>query len=181
MKIKFLPQNITVEGEPGKSLMECARENNLPISSSCNGRGICAECRVHIKEGEENTLPPSEKEITLIGGGCFIDRRRLSCQLFCFGPAVIDLSEQVARQKYQGGLKKQFLEKINKKSLEESAAEGGVFLEQDQDIQKISQKLKTQETSPASKTFKNSVQNRDRRGRRKRKFHSFRRRGKKKF
>ncbi len=138
MKIKFLPQNLNVDVEQGKSVMEVAKENSLPISSSCNGMCVCAECRVYIVDGEENVLPPSTKETELIGGGHFVDRRRLSCQLFCYGDLTVNLSEQVEREKKEGGIKKQFLKKINKDSLEDSSSLGGVLLEQDKDMRKMS-------------------------------------------
>jgi len=137
MKIKFLPQNLNVELEQGKSVMEVARENNLPVSSSCNGMCVCAECRIYIVDGEENVLPPSTKEVELIGGGHFMDRRRLSCQLFCFGDLTVDLSEQVEREKKEGGIKKQFLKKINKNNIDDSSSLGGVLVEQNKDMQKM--------------------------------------------
>ena len=137
MKIKFLPQNISVDVEPGKSVMELARENKLSISSSCNGMCSCAECRVYVVEGETHILPPSAKEVELIGGGYFIDNRRLSCQLFCFGDVTVDLSEQVEREKQGGIIKKQFLKQLLKASPEESSSLGGILIEQDQEIEKV--------------------------------------------
>ncbi len=136
MKVKFLPQNVSVDIKPGKNVMELARENKLPISSSCNGMCSCAECRVYIVEGEAHILPPSAKEVELIGGGYFIDNRRLSCQLFCFGDVTVDLSEQVDRGKQ--AVKKQFLKHLSKGGVEESSSVGGILVEQDQEINKIS-------------------------------------------
>lgn len=97
MKIKFLPQNIIVEGSPDKTLLKIATENHLEIRSICKGVPSCAECRVKIVEGEFNILPPSKAEISLIGTSHFIDGRRLSCQVRCFGDVTVDLSEQVDR------------------------------------------------------------------------------------
>ena len=137
MKVKFIPQNVSIEIKPGQSVMELARENNLPVSSSCNGRATCAECRVYIKEGEERVLPPSAKEADLIGGGIFIDNRRLSCQLFCFGDVTVDLSEQVERNQEGGMIKKRLLKQISKEK--DYSSVGGVLVEQDQEeISKIS-------------------------------------------
>lgn len=138
MKLKFLPQNISVDIKSGKSVMELARENNLPISSSCNGMCSCAECRVYIVDGEAHVLPPSAKEMELIGGGHFIDNRRLSCQLFCFGEVTVDLSEQVEREKQGGIIKKQFLKHLSKDNSEESSSVGGILVEQDQEMNTIS-------------------------------------------
>ena len=136
MKVKFLPQNISIEIKSGKSIMDLARENKLPVSSSCNGMCSCAECRVYVVKGEAHVLPPSAKEVELIGGGYFIDNRRLSCQLFCFGDVTVDLSEQVEREKQGGVMKKQFLKQISKDS-KDSSSLGGILLEQDQEINAV--------------------------------------------
>lgn len=101
MKIKFLPQNIEVEGTPNKSLLQIATENKLEIRSICKGVPSCAECRVRISEGERNVLPPTKAELSLIGTSHFIDGRRLSCQVRCFGDVTVDLSEQVERAEHK--------------------------------------------------------------------------------
>lgn len=97
MKIKFFPQNIEVEGTPNKSLLQIATENKIEIRSICKGVPSCAECRVRIKEGESNILPPNKAELNLIGTSHFIDGRRLSCQVHCYGDVTVDLTEQVER------------------------------------------------------------------------------------
>lgn len=97
MKVKFLPQNVEVEVTPAKSLLQIATENNLEIRSICKGVPSCAECRVRIVEGDQNVLPPSKAELNLIGTSYYIDSRRLSCQLRCFGDVTIDLTEQVEK------------------------------------------------------------------------------------
>ena len=137
MKVKFVPQNISLEIKSGQSVMELARENNLPVNSSCNGRATCAECRVYVKEGEARVLPPSAKEADLIGGGIFIDNRRLSCQLFCFGDVTVDLSEQLERNQEGDMIKKRLLKQISKEK--DYSSVGGILVEQDQEeINKIS-------------------------------------------
>jgi ferredoxin len=100
MKVKFVPQNIECEIKPGQSVMHVAQDNGLYIKSVCKGVPSCAECRVRIIDGEHNVLPPGSEELSLIGTGHFIDRRRLSCQLKCFGDITVDLNEQI--QKEQG-------------------------------------------------------------------------------
>lgn len=101
MKIKFLPQNIEVEGDPNKSLLQIATENHLEIRSICKGVPSCAECRVHVVAGELNLLPPNKAELNLIGTSHFIDGRRLSCQMHCYGDVTVDLSEQVDKAESQ--------------------------------------------------------------------------------
>jgi 2Fe-2S ferredoxin len=94
-KIKFLPQNIEVPVDPEKSLLKIAQENGVKIKSICNGTPSCAECRVKIVEGDQSVPPPSKAELSLIGTSYFLDGRRLSCQVRCFGSVTVDLTEQV--------------------------------------------------------------------------------------
>jgi ferredoxin, 2Fe-2S len=97
MKIKFVPQNIEIEGDPNKTLLQLATENNIPIKSICNGVPSCAECRVRIIEGDHVIPPPNQSEINLIGSSYFLDGRRLSCQVRCLGSMTVDLTEQVGK------------------------------------------------------------------------------------
>ncbi len=112
MKVKFVPQNIELDIDSSQSVMQLAHNNGINIKSVCNGLPSCAECRVKVVDGEYNVFPPSAKELSLIGTGYFIDQRRLSCQLRCFGDVVIDISEQDLKQQEdkhrrpQGNLRK---------------------------------------------------------------------------
>jgi ferredoxin, 2Fe-2S len=94
-KIKFLPQNIEIDVNPEKSLLKLAQENGIKIKSICNGTPSCAECRIKIIEGDQNVPAPSKAELNLIGTSYFIDGRRLSCQVRCFGSITVDMTEQV--------------------------------------------------------------------------------------
>lgn len=98
MKVKFVPQNVEFEIKPGESVMHVAQDHGLYIKSVCKGVPSCAECRVRVVEGEHNVLPPGSEELSLIGTGHFIDRRRLSCQLKCFGDITVDMTEQLEKQ-----------------------------------------------------------------------------------
>ncbi len=98
MKVKFIPQNIECEVKTGQSVLDVALQNNIYIKSICRGVPSCAECRVVLAEGEYNVLQPSSAELSLIGSGYFIDRRRLSCQLKCFGDITVDLTEQIEKE-----------------------------------------------------------------------------------
>jgi 2Fe-2S ferredoxin len=99
MKVKFLPSGKELEVDSNQSVMELAHKNGIYIKSVCNGVPSCAECRVKIVDGDYNVLPPAAKELNLIGNGYFIDQRRLSCQLICFGDLTVDLTEQIEKEK----------------------------------------------------------------------------------
>lgn len=95
MKIKFIPQNVEVDVDPSKTLLQLATQNGLKIKSICGGVASCAECRVIIKEGENSIPEPGKAELNLIGTSYYIDGRRLSCQVRCFGAVTVDLTEQL--------------------------------------------------------------------------------------
>ncbi len=97
MKIKFLPQDITIETNSEKSLLEIAWANNIPIKSICKGVPSCAECRIKIVEGDSNINPPTRTELNIVGTNYFLDGRRLSCQVYCFGDVTIDMKDQLDR------------------------------------------------------------------------------------
>ncbi len=98
-KVIFMPQNIELELKPNQSVMDLAHDNDIHIKSICKGIPSCAECKIKVAEGEYNVIPPSSKELNLIGSLCFLDNSRLSCQMKCFGDITVDLSEQVERAK----------------------------------------------------------------------------------
>jgi 2Fe-2S ferredoxin len=133
MKVKFMPQNIELEIKPDQSVKDLADKNGIFIKSICNGLPSCAECRIRVTEGEHNVLPPSAKELNLIGTGYFIDQRRLSCQLLCFGDITVDMAEQLEKQK-QGPKRTQGSRKVE---IAASHAVTGNLIEQDQDIKNI--------------------------------------------
>lgn len=118
---------------PDISVKDFCLEKGIFIKTLCNGLPSCAECRVHIVEGEHNVLPPSAKELSLIGTGYYIDRRRLSCQLRCFGDVTIDISEQIEKQNED--LKERRPQGAIKKDVTESShAVLGSFLEQEGEL-----------------------------------------------
>lgn len=101
MKIKFLPQDITIEGNSDKSLLELAFDNNIPIKSICKGVPSCGECRIKIADGDNNVNPPGRAELSVLGTNYFLDGRRLSCQVRCFGDITVDMQEQLDRDDNQ--------------------------------------------------------------------------------
>jgi 2Fe-2S ferredoxin len=129
MKVKFVPQNVEFEIKPGQTVMDLAHEKGVPIRTTCNGLPSCAECRVRVVDGDWNVNPPSRKELNLIGTGYYIDQRRLSCQMLCFGDIVVDTTEQLEKEA-EGPVTKKFLTKVHKETAAQSHSLGGVMLEE---------------------------------------------------
>lgn len=128
MKIKFVPVNIEVEASPDKTVLQIATENQIQIRSICKGLPSCAECRVHVKDGDYNLPPPTKAELGLIGTSYYLDGRRLSCQLRCFGDVTIDVTEQLENK--DGSAKKIRGFKSKTTQTESHAVQGTLVLEE---------------------------------------------------
>lgn len=124
MKVKFLPQDIEVDIKPGQSVLNVAQDNGVHIQSVCKGIPSCAECRVQVIEGADNVLPPMPEELNLIGTAHFVDQRRLSCQMRCFGSVVVNLEEQVAKEQVSA---KRPQGKAHKEEADSSARMGNIL------------------------------------------------------
>ena len=130
MKIKFLPNNQEIEGDPNKSLLQLCNDNHIEIRSVCKGAGNCAECRVKIVSGEHNIRPPSKVELAAIWSNYFIDQRRLACQVRCFGDVTVDLTEQIERSETQSKKVRGFRAQNQRGAVETHAKQGTMILEE---------------------------------------------------
>jgi len=73
-----------IDAEPGKSLMESAKVNDIEgIVAECGGSMVCGTCHVHIAEPWGSRLePPSEMEADMLECVRYpAPEARLSCQI----------------------------------------------------------------------------------------------------
>ena len=160
MKVKFSPIDKEFDIEPNQSVLDLAQKNGVFIKTICNGNASCAECRVKIIDGEQNVLPPTSKELALVGTGYFIDQRRLACQLRCFGDVTIDLKEQLDRK--DAGPKRIL---GNRKMEEDSHAVSEMIMKEDQElVEKVEARVQRQEQQK-KKHHKGGGKNNKNRGR----------------
>lgn len=173
MKVKFLPMDVEFDIEPNQSVMKLAHEKGVKIKSVCNGLPSCAECRVKLVEGEHNVLPPSAKELSLIGTGHFIDQRRLSCQLMCFGDITVDLTEQMDKvitdqqRRPQGTLRKDDSEVSR-------AITGNLIKDEEQIFEKMESAQKVESRPPRHQQREERPNNKNKRPNRRNKSHKYR-------
>ena len=87
VKIIFIQpdgQEQAVEVEPGVTLMEAAKINNVPgIEAECGGACACATCHVYVDEAwREKTASPSQMEEDMLDFAFDVrEASRLSCQI----------------------------------------------------------------------------------------------------
>ena len=74
-----IDKNLSVPKTVGRSVLELALENNIPMANLCKGNARCSTCRVVLLDGEPP--PRNEKEEILAKKLGLPDQVRLSCQL----------------------------------------------------------------------------------------------------
>ncbi|MEL7299083.1 MAG: 2Fe-2S iron-sulfur cluster-binding protein [Pseudomonadota bacterium] len=74
-----------VEASAGETLMEAARNNNVPgIEADCGGACACATCHAYISESWAEKMPamdPLEEDMLDFAQAQIPGRSRLSCQI----------------------------------------------------------------------------------------------------
>jgi len=75
------PGGLAIKAQPGATLLEISRINDVPLASVCGGRARCSTCRVKVLEGSESLGQPGVSEAAVlkrIGAGGDV---RLACQI----------------------------------------------------------------------------------------------------
>ncbi|AFZ09257.1 ferredoxin [Oscillatoria nigro-viridis PCC 7112] len=68
-KVCFLPDNVTVEAEPGELLLDVAKRAGVSIPTGCL-MGSCHACEVEIDDGDTicaciSGIPSGKKQVTI--------------------------------------------------------------------------------------------------------------------
>ena len=93
-KINIRPTGESLEITKDQTLLDCLRENNVYVKSSCGGVASCSDCIIKIVSGEDNLTSPPFEEIQLLGNVFHITKERLACQCkVAEGDVTIDLSD----------------------------------------------------------------------------------------
>jgi uncharacterized 2Fe-2S/4Fe-4S cluster protein (DUF4445 family) len=76
-KIKFLPDEKTVDVEAGTTLMEAAQNAGVHINNLCGGKGVCGRCRVKLTNGKTRA---DKHSISLLSKEEILEGYVLACQ-----------------------------------------------------------------------------------------------------
>jgi uncharacterized 2Fe-2S/4Fe-4S cluster protein (DUF4445 family) len=93
-KIIFKPENKEIEAPEGSTLLDAAREADIHINASCNGKGSCGKCKLIIDSGNIKSEPTSllstrEKEKNYV----------LACQTEIFGDVMVRIPDETIERK----------------------------------------------------------------------------------
>jgi len=87
-RVVFEPMGVALDVEPGKSILEIASDNSIPIRSDCGGKGLCGKCLVAVNQ-PDNLSRLSEQEMRFLKQEQVDDGYRLACQAKVNGPVNI--------------------------------------------------------------------------------------------
>ncbi|WP_461206551.1 2Fe-2S iron-sulfur cluster-binding protein [Clostridium sp. DL1XJH146] len=83
-KVQFINE---VEVKKKKTVLEVAKEANVKIKDSCNGKGKCGKCKVKVLEGELSEITKAEKK--LLSEKKIKEGYRLACEAEVIGDVKI--------------------------------------------------------------------------------------------
>ncbi len=89
VKVHFLPNDVTVELEPGRTIFDAARKARIYISSVCGGEGTCGKCKVILKKGPVDAQPTA-----LLRRDEIEKKYILACQTMVQGDVQIFIPEE---------------------------------------------------------------------------------------
>lgn len=87
--IHCLPDEATLECEPGARILHALKDAGVPIAQACGGGARCSTCRVQILSGLEACEPRNRAEQRIARMLRFPDDIRLACQTEIRGPVAL--------------------------------------------------------------------------------------------
>lgn len=85
-KVKFYPDNKTIEVQKDRTILSAAISAGVYINSSCGGDGVCGRCKVILRKGQALSQPT---------GRISLEERRRGVYLSCLAVVQSDLEVEV--------------------------------------------------------------------------------------
>lgn len=76
----FKDPSVSIEVEPGTTVLEAALDHHIPLYHTCGGNASCSTCRVRILEGAENLSAVEDAEAQVLDSFDLKPPFRLGCQ-----------------------------------------------------------------------------------------------------
>ena len=88
--IQFHPIDEELAVKTESTLLEALTAKNLKVLMACGGKGLCATCHIHIREGADKVSPRTEREKRTLSMVSMADSAsRLACQCRVLGEGII--------------------------------------------------------------------------------------------
>jgi ferredoxin len=79
--VRFEPSGKTVRVRAGTSLLDAARQAELPVAASCGADGVCARCGLEVLAGADSLPPETPRERDIKQRNRVDAKLRLSCRV----------------------------------------------------------------------------------------------------
>ena len=83
VRVTFDPPGVSVDVQPGVTVLEAARAAGVTILATCGGAGTCGKCAVRITDGEPGRVRTAPRQ-ALLPKGLY-----LACLLEVAGPMTV--------------------------------------------------------------------------------------------
>jgi len=94
-KIHFLPMDVTVEVEPGTTVLEACEEHGIHLEHACEGSLACSTCHVIVRKGFNDLEPASDEEEDMLDQAWGLTpTSRLGCQVVAYDDLEVDIPSQ---------------------------------------------------------------------------------------
>ena len=92
-------KDVTIEVEPGTSLLQAAKKGGAEVGYACGGVCACSTCHVYVKEGRDSLSAQQEEEEDILDKAFDVRASsRLGCQTKCGNEnVVVELSRESRR------------------------------------------------------------------------------------
>jgi uncharacterized 2Fe-2S/4Fe-4S cluster protein (DUF4445 family) len=97
--LTILPDNRTIEVEPGTAILRAAHAEGIDITATCGGRGRCTSCRVKFVAGA--IPPPTIMDELQLGDALTREGYRLSCQWRVTAPTTVQVAPALDERTFQ--------------------------------------------------------------------------------
>lgn len=87
--VNFWPIQESLEIKTQSRVLDAMLAKELDVLMACGGKGLCATCHVHVKDGGDKLTPMTDREKRTLSfvSGCSTDSR-LACQARILGEGV---------------------------------------------------------------------------------------------
>ncbi|MGH7266844.1 MAG: ASKHA domain-containing protein [Candidatus Rokuibacteriota bacterium] len=99
VSITFLPTGVTVDAEPGATLLRTAHARGVDVTATCGGRGRCTSCRVKFVAG--TVPPPTINDELQLGADLVREGYRLACQAAAAEPVTVQVAPALDESAFQ--------------------------------------------------------------------------------
>ena len=92
-RIRIENHDISIQSNPGYSLLNNFLQHDVPIHTVCGGHADCGCCRIRVLNGDKGMTRPNYLEKVRLGEHLISEGWRLSCQSYTLRDIVVHVPD----------------------------------------------------------------------------------------